>query len=66
MPTRSPFDVLESSFRLLCQGPAPLAVHGRDVGVPLPRRLIPLTELSGMVLHPGEPPRVLWRLHIPH
>jgi len=55
LPDQSPFDALEASFRLLCQGPAPLAVHGRDVGAPLPARPIPLAELGPMLLHPAIP-----------
>lgn len=39
MSDQSPFDVLEASLRLLCAGPSPLAVHGREVGPPFPRRL---------------------------
>jgi DNA-directed RNA polymerase specialized sigma24 family protein len=46
---------LESSFRLLCRGPSPLAVDGRDCGPAFPRRPIPLTELAGMLLHPSTP-----------
>lgn len=55
MPTQSPFDALESSFRLLCQGPSPLAIDGRELGSPFPPRPIPLTELGAMLLHPSTP-----------
>lgn len=55
MSDQSPFDVLEASVRLLCAGPSPLAVHGREVGPPFPRRSIPLTDLTGMLLHPTTP-----------
>ena len=55
MPDQSPFDVLEASFRLLCAGPSPLAVHGREIGDPFPPRPIPLTELGPMLLHPAVP-----------
>lgn len=55
MSEQSPFDVLEASFRLLCSGPSPLAVHGREVGPPLPRRPLALTELRGVLLHPATP-----------
>lgn len=55
MSDQSPFDVLEASLRLLCAGPSPLAVHGREVGPPFPRRAIPLTDLTGMLLHPATP-----------
>ena len=30
---QSPFDTLESTFRLLCAGPKPLAVDGRELGL---------------------------------
>jgi DNA-directed RNA polymerase specialized sigma24 family protein len=50
---QSPFAALESSFLLLCAGPSPLAVHGREVGPPVPRREVPLTELGGILLHPS-------------
>ena len=55
MSEQSPFDVLEASFRLLCSGPSPLAVHGREVGPPLPRRPLALTELRSVLLHPATP-----------
>jgi hypothetical protein len=55
MSDQSPFDVLEASLRLLCAGPSPLAVHGRELGPPFPRRPIPLTDLTGMLLHPATP-----------
>lgn len=55
MSDHSPFDILEESFRLLCAGPAPLSLHGRDIGPPLPSRPIPLTELRGILLHPSTP-----------
>jgi hypothetical protein len=48
-----PFDTLESSFRLLCVGPSPLVVDGREIGPPFPGRPIPLAELAGMLLHPS-------------
>ena len=55
MPDQSPFDAVEASFRLLCAGPSPLAIDGREVGPPLPRRTIPLTELGSLLLHPSTP-----------
>ena len=55
MPEPSPFDSLEASFHLLCAGPSPLSVHGREVGPPFPPRAIPLTELGAMLLHPSTP-----------
>ena len=55
MSERSPFQTLESSFRLLCQEPSPLALHGAELGAPFPRRPIVLTELASMLLHPSVP-----------
>jgi hypothetical protein len=52
---QSPFQALESSFRLLCREPSPLAIHGAELGVPFPRRPIVLTELASMLLHPSVP-----------
>ena len=52
---QSPFDTLESTFRLLCAGPKPLAVDGREVRRPFPPRLVPLDELAGILLHPSTP-----------
>jgi hypothetical protein len=50
---RSPFDTLETCFRLLTCGPAPLALDGRQVGHGLPTRLIPLGELRVLLQHPA-------------
>lgn len=55
MDDQSPFDVLESTFGLLCAGPKPLAVDGRELRRPFPARPIPLDELAGMLLHPATP-----------
>jgi hypothetical protein len=54
---QSPFDTLEDTFGLLCAGPRPLAFDGRLVPG-LPDRLIPLTELRAILLHPATPYRV--------
>ncbi len=53
-----PFDTLEETFRLLCAGPKPLALDGRQVPG-LPQREIPLDELRAVLLHPstGHPAR---------
>ncbi len=48
----SPFDTLETAFRLLTSGPSPLSVDGRAV-CGLPQRPIPLNELGGRLLHPS-------------
>ena len=44
---------IEDRFRLLCDGPEPLAVDGRLLGHGLPRRLIALPELSAILMHPS-------------
>ena len=62
-----PFDVAESTFRLLCTGPSPLAVDGRRIGHGLPARPIGLTELASMLMHPVTPypaRDAAWRLLI--
>jgi hypothetical protein len=46
----SPFDTLETAFRLLSSGPAPLAVDGRRLGRGLPRRLITVRELRVLLV----------------
>jgi hypothetical protein len=43
-------DTLSMTFRLLTTGPAPLAVHGREIHPDLPQRLIPLDELRDILL----------------
>lgn len=55
MARQSPFDTLESTFRLLCTGPKPLALDGRELRRPFPSRPIPLDELGGILLHPSTP-----------
>lgn len=52
MQTR-PLNLAEHSFRLLMQGPQPLAVDGTVLGVGLPARPIPLDELGTLLLHPA-------------
>ena len=46
-------DEIERRFRLLRDGPEPLAVDGAQVGHGLPRRLIPLPELAAILMHPS-------------
>jgi predicted DNA-binding protein (UPF0251 family) len=63
MPSRTPIsskgsggtllDEIEYRFRLLAEGPDPLAVDGRQLGHGLPRRLIALPELSAILMHPS-------------
>jgi hypothetical protein len=50
-----PFDMLESTFQLLCCEPEPLAIHGAQVPG-FPARVIALTELRSMLLHPSARP----------
>ncbi len=46
-------DAIEYRFRLLRAGPKPMSVDGRQLGHGLPRRLIPLPELSAILMHPS-------------
>jgi predicted DNA-binding protein (UPF0251 family) len=46
-------DEIEYRFRLLTDGPEPLAVDGRRLGHGLPRRQIALPELSAILMHPS-------------
>jgi hypothetical protein len=50
-----PLDVLDTSFRLLVSGPAPLAIDGAALGHGLPARLIPLDQLRVLLLDRGTP-----------
>ncbi len=52
---RSLFTQLETSFRLLAAGPAPLGVQGQTVTAQWPDRLIPVDELRARLLHPACP-----------
>jgi hypothetical protein len=49
----SPFDTLEACFRLLTNGPAPLALDLRQVAHGAPARRIPLGELRILLQHPA-------------
>ncbi|WP_422753108.1 hypothetical protein [Micromonospora sp. WMMD708] len=56
---------IEYRFRLMGQGPSPLSVDGRSLGLGLPRRAIALPELSAILMHPscGYAARdAVWRL----
>ena len=58
-------DDIEQRFRLMGEGPSPLAIDGLVVGHGLPARPIVLTELSAILMHPscGYPARdAVWRL----
>jgi hypothetical protein len=46
-------DAIEYRFRLAHLGPAPLSLNGRTIGHGLPRRRIPLPELSAILMHPS-------------
>jgi hypothetical protein len=48
---RSPFDTLETTFRLLAAGPKPLALDGRSIGLAVPS--IRLWELQAILFHPA-------------
>jgi hypothetical protein len=50
---RSLLDSIEIRFRLAAEGPSPLAVDGRQLGHGLPRRRIPLPELTAILMHPS-------------
>ena len=49
----SPLAEIERAFRTACSPPRALALDGRHHGTDLPQRLIPLTELRGLLLHGG-------------
>jgi hypothetical protein len=49
----SPFDALQTTFRLLTSGPGPLALDGRCLGHGLPARPISLRELGARLVHPS-------------
>lgn len=58
-------DGFEYRFRLRGQGPRPTSVDGSRLGHGLPRRRIPLTELSAILMHPScgaEAKDAVWRL----
>lgn len=60
-------DHFEYRFRLRGEGPQPLSVDGRRLGHGLPRRAIPLTELSAILTHPScdnDAKDAVWRLLI--
>ncbi|NJP96431.1 hypothetical protein HCN51_44570 [Nonomuraea sp. FMUSA5-5] len=48
-----PLDLAERLFRLLMEGPQPLAVDGTALGSGLPARPVPLDELGVLLLHPS-------------
>ncbi|GLY97453.1 hypothetical protein [Actinoplanes sp. NBRC 103695] len=52
-PGAALLDAIDYRFRLRGEGPQPQAVDGRQLGHGLPRRPIPLTELSAILMHPS-------------
>jgi len=58
-------DEIEQRIELLCAGPQPLSMDGKQIGHGLPRRPIPLPELAAILMHPScgfEARDVVWRL----
>lgn len=47
------FATLESTFRMLCRGPSPLALPARLLGLSGPRRVVRLVEVRELMLWPG-------------
>ncbi|WP_163571973.1 hypothetical protein [Fodinicola feengrottensis] len=56
-PSGSLLDEIDAAFRLLVTGPSALSIDGRQVGLGLPARPIPLLELKAMLLHPSCSPQ---------
>jgi len=48
-----PLEALAGAFRLLVTGPQPLALHAGRLAAGLPDRLVPLDELTVLLLHPS-------------
>jgi hypothetical protein len=48
-----PLEAVAAAFRLLTAGPRPLAVHAARLAEGLPDRLVPLDELTVLLLRPG-------------
>jgi hypothetical protein len=48
-----PLAAAAGAFRLLVTGPQPLALHAARLAPGLPDRLVPLDELTVLLLHPG-------------
>ena len=51
--TPSPLGAVSTAFRLLTTGPRPLALHGASLSGELPDRLVPVNEISDLLLQPG-------------
>jgi hypothetical protein len=48
-----PLEAVAGAFRLLVTGPQPLALHAGRLAAGLPDRLVPLDELTVLLLHPS-------------
>jgi hypothetical protein len=48
-----PLETAAAAFRLLVTGPQPLALHAARLAEGLPDRLVPLDEITVLLLHPG-------------
>ncbi len=51
-----PLDAADAAFRLLTTGPRPLALNPARVAGGLPDRMMPLSELKALLLHPATRP----------
>jgi hypothetical protein len=49
-------DAADAAFRLLAAGPRPLGLHASRLAAGLPDRLVPVTELRVLLLHPATGP----------
>jgi hypothetical protein len=49
-------DTADAAFRLLAAGPRPLGLHASRLAPGLPDRLVPVTELRVLLLHPATGP----------
>ena len=49
----APLDAVGAAFRLLTTGPRPLALHAARIAEGLPDRLVPLDEITVLLLRPG-------------
>ena len=49
-------DAADAAFRLLAAGPRPLGLHASRLAPGLPDRLVPVTELRVLLLHPATGP----------
>lgn len=52
----SPLDAADAAFRLLTTGPRPLALNPARIAGGLPDRMMPLSEMKALLLHPATRP----------